>query len=110
MVRNVKVLEGKQYTTRKIRKVIIDEEESESMEDKNIVLKEKNRQSAQRSRDNKKKFILDLELRVAELEAENNELRHKLSNCHCHHKLEDAKHNQFANHAGNVLEMNIENA
>lgn len=67
MVRNVKVLEGKQYTTRKIRKVIIDEEESESREDRNIILKEKNRQSAQRSRDNKKKFIIDLELRVAEL-------------------------------------------
>jgi hypothetical protein len=68
MVRNVKILEGKQYTTRKIRKVIIDEEDSESIGCKNHVLKEKNRQSAQRSRDNKKKFVINLELRVAELE------------------------------------------
>jgi hypothetical protein len=65
MVRNVKILEGKQYTTRKIRKVIIDDEDSESMSCKNQMLKEKNRQSAQRSRDNKKKFMASLELRVA---------------------------------------------
>lgn len=68
MVRNVKVLEGKEYTTRKIRKVIIDDEESESREDRNFALKEKNRQSAQRSRDNKKRYIVGLELRISELE------------------------------------------
>ena len=62
------MLEGKEYTTRKIRKVIIDDEESESREDRNFALKEKNRQSAQRSRDNKKRYIVGLELRISELE------------------------------------------
>lgn len=68
MVRNVKILEGKQYCTRKIKKIIIDDEDTQSIVCKNQILKEKNRQSAQRSRDNKKKFMTSLELKVAELE------------------------------------------
>ena len=78
MVRNVKVLE-KQYTTRKIRKIIVDDEDSESQEEKGTVLKEKNRQSAQRSRDNKKKYMINLELRIAEIETENQELKEMLA-------------------------------
>jgi hypothetical protein len=39
MVRNIKILEGKQYSTRKIRKVIIEEEDSESVSNNIQLLK-----------------------------------------------------------------------
>lgn len=44
-------------------------EDSDSMDEKSSALKEKNRQSAQKSRDNKKKYIISLELRIAEMES-----------------------------------------
>lgn len=91
MVRNVKTLEGKEYSTRKIRKVIVDAEDSDSVDDRGTALKEKNRHSAQRSRDNKKKYIINLELRLAEMETENQELRQRLAEAEYKCKLMESK-------------------
>ena len=82
MVRNVRTLEGKEYSTRKIRRVLVDSDEEDATV-KVTVLKEKNRQSAQRSRDNKRRYIDGLELRLEELERENESLRQELSLCRC---------------------------
>lgn len=54
-----------------------------SDQEKFLLLKEKNRESAQRSRDNRKKYITGLENRVSELVLENEYLRKQLSLCHC---------------------------
>ena len=90
MVRNVKTLD-KEYSTRKIKQVIVDPEDSDSMDQRSTALKEKNRQSAQKSRDNKKKYIINLELRIAEMESENQELKHLLAQSEHKYQMLEAK-------------------
>lgn len=69
----------------------MDAEDSESVDDRSTALKEKNRQSAQKSRDNKKKYIINLELRLEEMESENQELRQRLAEVEGRYKLLEAR-------------------
>lgn len=71
--------------------MILEEEDSDSADDRNVALKEKNRQSAQRSRDNKKKYIVSLELRLEEMENENQELRQRLAEAEHKNRILEAK-------------------
>lgn len=73
----------KKNPSRKSKKIRLTTVIQTSNEEKFKMLKEKNRESAQRSRDNKKKYVVGLENRISELVLENDYLRKQLSLCHC---------------------------